>query len=102
LAYAPRRSPSRVLGRLSLIRFAKLALNGGHLLAQQDLTVAGVERGLGFPPDLLRESKHLDPMREQSGHPLHPGADVDRLEDLLLLVGRRIHEGRHQIGERAR
>ena len=42
------------LGRLSLIRFAKLALNGRHLLAQQDLTVAGVEGGLGFPPDLLR------------------------------------------------
>ena len=29
-----------------------------------------------------------------------PGADIDRLEDLLLLVRRRVHEGRHQIGER--
>ena len=90
------------LGRLSLVRFAKLALNGRHLLAQQDLTVAGVERGLGFPADLLRQPKHLDPMREQSRDPLHSGADVHRLEDLLLLVRRRVHEGRHQIGERAR
>ena len=90
------------LGRLSLIRFAELALNRRHLLAQQDLTVAGVERGLGFPADLLRQPKHLDPVRKQSRDPLHSGADVHRLEDLLLLVRRRVHEGRDQIGERAR
>ena len=89
------------LGRLSLIRFAKLALNGGHLFTQQDLPVAGVERGLGFPADLLRQAKHFDPVRKQAGDPLHSRADLHRLEDLLLFVGRRIHEGRHQIGQRA-
>ena len=90
------------LGRLSLVRFAKLALNGRHLLAQQDLTITGVERGLGFPADLLRQPKHLDPMREQPRDALQSGADVHRLENLLLLVWRRVHEGRHQIGERSR
>ena len=40
-------------------------------------------------------------MREQSRDPLHSGADVHRLKDLLLLVGGRIHEGRHQVGEPA-
>ena len=90
------------LGRLSLVRFAKLALNRRHLLAQQDLAVAGVDRGLGLPADLLRQPQHLDPVREQPRDPLHPGADVHRLEDLLLLVRRRVHEGRDQVGERAR
>jgi hypothetical protein len=52
------------LGRFSLICFAELALNRSHLLAQQDLAVAGVERGLGLATDLLREAKHLDPVRE--------------------------------------
>ena len=90
------------LGRFSLIRFAELALNGRHLLAQQDLAVAGVERRFGLSADFLRQPKHLDPMREQSRDTLHSSADVHRLEDLLLLVRRCVHESRDQIGERAR
>ena len=89
------------LGRLSFVALAELALNGRHLLAQQDLAVARVERRLGLAADLLRQPQNLDPMGEQPRHPLHPGADIHRLEDLLLLVRRRVHEGRHHIGERA-
>ena len=40
-------------------------------------------------------------MREELRDPRHSSADIDRLEDFLLLVRRRVHEGRHQIGERA-
>ena len=41
-------------------------------------------------------------MREESRDPLHSSADIHRLEDFLLLVRRRVHEGRDHIGERAR
>ena len=90
------------LGRLSFVGLAELALNRRHLLAQQDLAVAGVERSLGLPANLLRKPKHLDPMREQSRDALDSGADVHRLEDLLLLIGRSVHESRHQIGQATR
>ena len=89
------------LGGLSLVRFAELALYRRHLLAQQDLTIAGVERRPGFPAYLLRQPENLDPMREKSRDPLHSRADIHRLEDVLLLVRRRVHEGRDHVGERA-
>ncbi len=88
-------------GRLSLVAFAELALNGRHLLAQQDFAVARVERRLGLSADLLRQSQNLDPMGQQPRDPLQSGDDIHGLEDFLLLVRRRVHEGRHQIGERA-
>ena len=40
-------------GRLAILAFAKLALDGGHLLAQQHLALALVEGRLGLTPDLL-------------------------------------------------
>jgi len=87
--------------RPSLVGFAELALDRRHLLAQQDLAVAGVERRLGFPADLLRQPQHLDPMGEQPRNPLHAGGDIHSLEDVLLLVGGSVHEGRDHVGERA-
>ena len=88
-------------GGLAFVGFPELALDRGHLLAQQDLAVARVERRPGFPADFLRQSQNLDPMREQARDPLQSRADIHRLEDFLLLVRGGVHEGRHDIGERA-
>ena len=85
------------LRRLALVALAQLALDRGHLLAQQHLAIARVERGLGLAPDLLRQPQHLDAVREDARDPVHPRRDVDRLQDFLLLVRRRVHVGRDHV-----
>ena len=91
----------RDLGALAFVRFAELALDRRHLLAQQNLAVAGVERGLGLPPDLRRQAQNLDPVGEQPRDAIDSGAELDRLQDLLLLLRRRVHEGGDHVGELA-
>ncbi len=90
------------LRRLALVALAELALDRGHLLAQQHLAIARVERGLGFAADLLGQPQHLDPMRQDARHPVDAGLDVDGFEDVLLLLGGGVHVGRHHVGERGR
>ena len=87
--------------RLALLALAELALDGGHLLAQQHLALALVERGLGLPADLLRQPQHLDALGEQPRDLVHARRDVDRLEDLLLLL-RLACPCRRRRGRRAR
>ena len=58
-------------------------------------------RGPRLPPDLLRQPQDLDAVRQKPRDAVEAGIDVDRLQDLLLLVGRRVHEGRDHVGERA-
>ncbi len=89
-------------GRLALLAFAELALNRRHLLAQQHLALTFVERGLGLPPDLLRQPQHLDAVGEQPRHLVDARGDVDGLEDLLLLLRLHVHIGDSEIGERRR
>ena len=92
----------RHLRALALVAFAELALDRGHLLAQQHLAVARIDRRLGLAADLRGEAQHLDAVGEQTRHPVHPRLDVDRLENLLLLVGGGVHVGRDHVGERRR
>ena len=87
---------------LALLAFAELALDRRHLLAQQHLALALVERDLGLPADLLRQPQHLDAMGEQPRHLLHARRDVDRLQDLLLFLRLHVHIGDRQVGERRR
>ena len=87
---------------LALLAFAELALDRRHLLAQQHLALAFVERRLGLPADLLRQPQNLDAMRQQPQHLVHARDNVDRLEDLLLLFRLHVHVGDRQIGERRR
>ena len=70
-------------GRFALLTFAQLALDGSHLLAQQRLALALVERGLGLAADLLRQPQHLDAVRQQTQHLVHARRNIDRLQDLL-------------------
>ena len=89
------------LGGLALLAFAELALDRRHLLAQQHLALALVERRLGLLADLLRQPQHLDAVGEQARDLVHARGDVDRLEDLLLLLRLHVHVGDGEIGERA-
>jgi hypothetical protein len=75
--------PVRPLPRPALV--AQLLLDLPHLLAQQDFTLAIVDRFLGLLLDLARESQHLDALGEVRGDLLEAFAHLDRLEDLLLL-----------------
>ena len=99
----PRRSPSR--GRPVPAcwspRLAQLALDGGHLLAQQHLALARVQRRLGLVADLGRQLQHLEPVGQQRRHLVEPLQQVDRLEQLLLLGRRDIEIGRRQVGQQA-
>ena len=87
------------LGRLALIALAELALDRRHLLAQQHLALALVERRLGLPADLVRQPQDLDAVREQARDLVHARGDIDGLQDLLLLLGLHIHVGGGEIGE---
>ena len=87
---------------LALLAFAELALDRRHLLAQQHLALALVERRLGLLADLVRQPQHLDAVREQPRHLVHARRDVDGLEDLLLLVRLDVHVGGREVGERRR
>ena len=87
------------LGGLALLALAELALDRRHLLAQQHLALALVERRLGLPADLLRQPQDFDAMGEQARHLVHARGDVDRLQDLLLLLRLHVHVGDGEIGE---
>ena len=89
-------------GGLALLAFAELALDRRHLLAQQHLALALVERRLGLPADLLREPQDFDAMRQQPRDLVHARGDVERLQDLLLLLGLHVHIGDGEVGERRR
>ena len=90
------------LGGLALLAFAELALDRRHLLAQQNLALALVERRLGLPADLLRQPQNLDAVRQEPRNLVHARGDVDRFENLLLLVGLDVHVGGRKIRERRR
>jgi hypothetical protein len=78
---------------------AELALDRRHLLAQQHLALTLVERRLGLAADLLRQPQDFDAMGEQARHLVHARGNVDRLQDLLLLLRLHVHVGDGKIGE---
>ncbi len=90
------------LGGLAFLAFAELALDRRHLLAQQDFTLALVERDLGLPADLLRQAQDFDAVGEEPRDFVHARGNVDGLEDFLFLLGLHVHIGDRQIGERRR
>ncbi len=90
------------LGGLALLTFAELALDRRHLLAQQHLALALVERRLGLLADFLRQPQNLDAVREQPQDLVHARGDVDGFENFLLLVRLDVHVGGGQIRERRR
>src|SRR5690606_9035717 len=82
-----------------LVVLAELALDRAHLLAQQVLPLALLELFLRLLADLARQLQHLDAVREVVRDLLEPLADVESLEDLLLLRRLDVDEAGDQIRE---
>ena len=83
------------------IVLAQLALDGGHLLAQHHLALAGVERTLGLLSDLAADAQHFQAPGQKLGHLVETRHEIERLQDLLLLAGLGIEIGGREIGEGA-
>ena len=80
---------------------AQLALDGSHLLAQQHLALARVERGLGLPADLGRQAQDFQAMGQKLGNLVEPRHQVGGLEDVLLLRRRGVEIGDGEVGQHA-
>jgi hypothetical protein len=52
---------------------------------------------LGLAPDLLRKPKHFEAVRQDARDPVHPRRDVDRFQDFLFFVRRRVQVGRDHV-----
>ena len=72
---------------LHLVGLAELLLDRLELLAQEVLALALVELGLDLRLDLRAERDHLELAGEDLREPAQALADVDLLEQLLLLLG---------------
>ena len=64
---------------------AELLLDRLQLLAQHVLALALVELALRLLADLARQLQHLDAVREELDDAIEPVANLERLEDRLLL-----------------
>ena len=85
---------------LLLVALAELLLDRPQLLAQVELALALVDPLLHLRLDPGAELDHLELAGEDLREPAQAGADVDLLEDLLLLGGRDPQRPRDQVRER--
>ena len=99
------REPLAQLVHLGLlgVALAELLLDRLQLLAQEVLALALLHLRLHLRLDLRAELEDLDLAREDRRDLTQPLLDVDRLEELLALLGRDRAQGRgDEVGERAR
>ncbi len=82
------------------VAFAKLPLDGRHLLAEHGLALALIENGLGLASDFLADAQDLDPFRQKPRNLVHAQRQVQGLQDLLLLLRGDIHVGGRQVRQR--
>ena len=86
-----------------VVAFAELLLDRLHLLAQEVLALVLADLGLHLRLDLRAELEHLELLDQDPVQAVHPRADVERLEHLLL---DRRADGRQargdEVGEPAR
>src|SRR5690606_10699368 len=99
----------RLLDRLAqlldlglLLVLAELALDRAHLLSKPELALTLFELLLGLLDDLARKLQHLDAVREVIRDLLQAFADVEGLENLLLLRRLDVDQARDQVGELGR
>ena len=89
--------------RLLGVALAELLLDRLQLLAQEVLALALLHLGLHLRLDLRAELEHLELAREDRRDVAQPLLDVDRLEQLLALLGRdRAQRRGDEMRERAR
>ena len=84
---------------LLLAQLAQLLLDGLELLAQVVLALGLRHLALHGGVDLVRELQDLALPVEQLERELHPRLELDRLEDLLLLLDGEVDVGRDEVGE---
>ena len=89
------------LGLLRVV-LAQLALDGLELLAQDVLALGLVHLGLDLGLDLALQLEDLDLAAEEARDELQPLGDVDRLEQLLALLGGHVRAVGDHVGEQAR
>ena len=85
------------LGRVAL---AQLLLDRLELLAQHVLALGAVELGLHLRLDARADRRDLELAREHLGEPVQPLADVELLQQRLLLLGLDPQRAGDQVGER--
>ena len=85
---------------LLLVALAELLLDRLQLLAQEVLALALVDLRLDLRLDLGAELDHLELAGEDLREAAQPLADVDLLEQLLLLLGRDPQRAGDQVAER--
>ena len=85
---------------LAFVAFAELALDRRHLLAQQHFAIARRRATACVSRPISCESRSTSIRCARRRETLvHPRAEVRRLQDFLLLLGRGIHVGRDHVGE---
>ena len=67
-----------------IVAFAELLLDRLHLLAQEVLALVLADLGLHLRLDLRAELEHFELLDQDPVQVVHPRADVERLEHLLL------------------
>ena len=88
------------LGLLRVL-LAQLALDGLHLLAEDVLALGLVHLGLDLGLDPALELVDLDLVREEGRGDAQALGDVDRLEELLALLGGHVRRVRGHVREQA-
>ena len=87
---------------LRVLALAELFLDLAELLAQDVLALAAGEQFLRLLADLLRQAQHLDLLREIAQQLVEPVADIEGLEQVLLLGRLEVRDVGDEIGERRR
>ena len=95
----PLRELVQLLG--PVVELAQLTLDRAQLLAQEVLALGLVEAALGGLADVAGHLQDGGQLGELGRDALQPLLQVEGLEHRLLLVGRHVDEGRHQVGQDA-
>ena len=86
---------------LVAVVLAELLLDGLELLAQHVLALVFAHLLLDLGVDALAHLQDLELAREQAQHLADALLDLDRLDELRLLLDGGVEVGRHEVGERA-
>ena len=88
-------------GRVVAAVFTEFFLDFLELRAQQELTLALADAGLGALVDVARQVQHLDAVHQHVNDAVQPLAQVDLFEQFLFFGRLDVHVSGHQIGQHA-
>ena len=79
-----------------------MLLDGPHLLAQEKLALSLIDRLLRLLTDFAGKAEHLEPSTQQLENLIHPGFQIEGLQQLLPLLRLQLDEARHEVGQQRR